>query len=395
MFRFGPMSFVVPSLCCVLASAACNESPVETQDGPPADTSGPTLDDVELTGVATGLTLPVHLTAPDGDPRLFVVEKVGRVRIVSNGQLLGTPFLDVSSLVSNGGEQGLLSMAFHPEYATNGHFYVYYTDDSGDTQVVRYSVSGNANVADPASAKVIFSLQQPYGNHNGGLITFGPDGMLYIGLGDGGDGGDPQGHGQNLGTLLGSLLRIDVDTGDPYAIPADNPFVNDAGALDEIWAYGLRNPWRYSFDPEQGAIYIADVGQSSREEINVQSDLVGGVNYGWNVMEGTGCFNAASCDQSGLHQPILEYATGSDGCAVVGGFMYRGDAINGLDGTYFYSDNCAGWIRSFDLEFGQAARLLQWDLGNIGNVLSFGQDSDGELYVLSANGNVYKFVPDR
>jgi glucose/arabinose dehydrogenase len=286
-------------------------------------------------------------------------------------------------------------MAFHPAYDTNGYFYVYYTDTNGDTRVVRYTVSGNANVADASSAKVIFALDQPYSNHNGGLITFGPDGMLYIGLGDGGDGGDPLGHGQNLGTLLGSLLRIDVDSGDPYAIPSDNPFVSNAAALDEIWAYGLRNPWRYSFDPEQGAIYIADVGQNSREEINVESDAVGGVNYGWNVMEGSTCYQAASCDQTGLHQPILEYSTGSTGCAVVGGFVYRGDDINGLDGTYFYSDNCSGWIRSFDLEFGQAARLSQWEVGNLGNVLSFGQDSDRELYVLSANGNVYKFVPDR
>ena len=395
MSRFRPMSFVALFLCCALASAACNETPAEIQDDPPADTIGPTVDEVELTAVATGLSLPVHLTAPVGDPRLFIVEKVGRVRIVANGLLLGDAFLDLSGLVSNGSEQGLLSMAFHPDYSTNGYFYAYYTDTNGATQVVRYTVSDNANVADPASAKVILTLSQPHSNHNGGLITFGPDGMLYIGLGDGGSGGDPDGHGQNLGTLLGSLLRIDVDSGDPYAIPTDNPFVNDAGALDEIWAYGLRNPWRYSFDPEQGAIYIADVGQNNWEEINVASDMVGGVNYGWNIMEGTSCLNAASCDESGLHQPILEYATGSEGCAVVGGFVYRGDAINGLNGTYFYSDNCSGWIRSFDLEFGETARLLQWDLGNIGNVLSFGQDSDGELYVLSANGNVYKFVPDR
>jgi glucose/arabinose dehydrogenase len=379
-----------------VALVACDESPAGVQDDTPGDTSGPPIDEVELIVVANGLNLPVHLTAPAGDARLFVVEKVGRVRIVASGQLLDDPFLDVSSLVSNGGEQGLLSMAFHPDYSTNGYFYIYYTDSNGDTRVVRYSVSaGNANVADPTSGKVIFALSQPYGNHNGGLITFGHDGMLYIGLGDGGSGGDPDGHGQNLGTALGSLLRIDVDGGDPYGIPADNPFVGDAAALDEIWAYGLRNPWRYSFDAEQGAIYIADVGQNDWEEINVESDMVGGVNYGWNVMEGTSCFNAASCDQSGLHIPVLEYATGSEGCAVVGGFVYRGDAINGLAGTYFYSDNCSGWIRSFDLEFGQAARLLQWELGSVGNVLSFGEDGEGELYILSANGSVYKLVPDR
>ncbi|UCD25436.1 MAG: PQQ-dependent sugar dehydrogenase [Gemmatimonadota bacterium] len=396
MPRFTPVTHALPVLLYIAAIAACNESPAGVQGDPPADTSGPPIDEVELIGVASGLSSPVHLTAPVGDSRLFIVEKVGRVRIVSGGQLLNTPFLDVSSLVSNGGEQGLLSMAFHPDYASNGYFYIYYTDNNGDTRVARYSVSaGNANVADPTSDKVIFALPQPYGNHNGGLIAFGTDGMLYIGLGDGGGGGDPDGHGQNLGTLLGSLLRIDVDSGDPYGIPADNPFVGNAAALDEIWAYGLRNPWRYSFDAEQGAIYIADVGQNDWEEINVESDMVGGVNYGWNVMEGASCFNAASCNQSGLHIPVLEYANGSEGCAVVGGFVYRGDAINGLGGTYFYSDNCAGWIRSFDLEFGQAARLSQWDLGNIGNVLSFGEDGEGELYVLSANGNVYKFVADR
>jgi len=375
-----------------LGGSGCDSSTTDVDDQNGEDNT-PTIDEVELNLVAGGFSTPVHLSAPAGDSRLFVVEKPGRIRLVDGDQVLATPFLDISSLVSNGGEQGLLSLAFHPDYAANGHFYVYYTDNGGATRVVRYTVSGNSNAADASSAKLILQLDQPAANHNGGLITFGPDGMLYIGLGDGGGAADQYGNGQNLNTLLGSLLRIDVDGGDPYAIPPDNPFVSDVNARDEIWAYGLRNPWRYSFDEDQAALYIADVGQNTWEEVNVESAAVGGLNYGWNVMEGNGCFNAVNCNSAGMVLPVLQYGNGVEGCAVVGGFVYRGSAITGLAGTYFYSDNCTGWIRSFKLEFGQAARQREWELGDIGRVLSFGEDGAKELYMLSANGNVYRFVP--
>jgi glucose/arabinose dehydrogenase len=375
-----------------LGGYGCDSSATDVDEQNGEDNT-PAIDGIELSLVAGGFSTPVHLSAPAGESRLFVVEKPGRIRVIDDGQVLTTPFLDISSLVSNGGEQGLLSLAFHPGYATNGYFYVYYTDIGGATRVVRYSVSSSPNVADASSAKLILQLDQPAANHNGGLITFGPDGMLYIGLGDGGGANDQYGNGQNLATLLGSLLRIDVDGGDPYAIPPDNPFVSDVDTRDEIWAYGLRNPWRYSFDEDQAALYIADVGQNTWEEVNVESAAVGGLNYGWNVMEGNGCFSAGDCSSVGMVLPVLQYGTGVEGCAVVGGFVYRGSAITGLAGTYFYSDNCTGWIRSFKLQFGQAARQREWELGDIGRVLSFGEDGAKELYVLSANGNVYRFVP--
>jgi glucose/arabinose dehydrogenase len=345
---------------------------------------------VQLQVVASGLNNPLHLTAPAGDARLFVVEKIGRIRIVQNGQLLSTPFLDIRSKVSTGSEQGLLSLAFHPQYASNGLFYVNYTDGAGDTQVERYTVSGDPNVANPASAKQILFVDQPYSNHNGGHILFGPDGMLYIAMGDGGSGGDPQNHALDRTDLLGDLLRIDV-SGDPYSIPTDNPFRNQAGMRGEIWAYGLRNPWRIAFDRVDGNLYIADVGQNRIEEVNVVRSNAAGVNYGWRTLEGTQCFNPTSnCTRSGLTLPIIEY-THSEGNSVTGGLVYRGSQIPSLRGHYFYAD-LSGWIRSFRLSNGQATDQRNWDLGSIGNILSFGEDATGELYVMSATGNVYKFV---
>ncbi len=387
--RLGSVAALI--LSGFLTGAGCASSATEAEDQN-GDNNTPVAE-VELSLVAAGFNTPVHLTAPVGDPRLFVVEKPGRIKVVDDGQVQGTPFLDISDLVSNGGEQGLLSLAFHPGYETNGYFYVYYTDLGGATRVVRYSVAANPDVADAGSAKLILQLDQPAANHNGGLIAFGPDGMLYVGLGDGGGANDQYGNGQNLATLLGSLLRIDVDAGDPYAIPPDNPFVSNSGARGEIWAYGLRNPWRYSFDEAQATLYVADVGQNTWEEVNVESAAVGGLNYGWNIMEGNACFNAASCSSSGMVLPKIQYGTRVEGCAVVGGFVYRGKAIAGLAGTYFYSDNCAGWIRSFNLEFDHPADQRELGLGAIGNVLSFGEDGVRELYVLSANGDVYRFVP--
>lgn len=370
---------------CLAMVAGCGE-PTGTETGGTGEM------ELEAEVVVSGLTNPLHLTAPPGDDRLFVVEKPGRVRIVEGGQLRPTPFLDLGDQVSSGGEQGLLGLAFHPDYAANGLFYVSYTDLEGDTRVERYAVSADPNVADPQSGVEILALTQPFSNHNGGLVTFGPDGMLYVGLGDGGSGGDPLENAQDSTNLLGALLRLDVDGGEPYATPPDNPFVGRTGA-DEIWAYGLRNPWRFAFDPVAGLLYVADVGQSSWEEVNVQPADAPGLNYGWDVMEGRHCFEPPDgCDQGGLTQPALEYASTQPACSVTGGFVYRGDAIPGIGGHYFYSDFCAGFLRSFRFEDGEVTDEREWDVGALGNVLSFGEDAAGELYVLSGNGTVYRLV---
>ena len=343
--------------------------------------------------VVSGLSNPLFLTAPAGDSRLFIVEQPGRIRIVRNGELLQTPFLDIASRVRSGGEQGLLGLAFHPSYASNGYFYVNYTDTGGDTRVERYSVAaGSPDVAEPSSAKLLLTVDQPFANHNGGQVMFGPDGMLYIGMGDGGSGGDPQGHGQNRNTLLGALLRIDVNSADPYGIPANNPFGGQAGVREEIWAYGLRNPWRFAFDRTAGRLYIADVGQNRLEEINVVPTGTAGVNYGWNIMEGMTCYNATTCNQNGLTLPVHEYDH-SQGCSVTGGFVYRGTAVPEIAGYYLYSDYCSGWLRGFRYVNGSATDHREWSVGELGNVLSFGEDSAGELYILSANGRVYRIVP--
>lgn len=346
-----------------------------------------------LEPVASGLADPLYLTAPPSDPRLFIVEQAGRIRIVAGGGLLSTPFLDIVDRVTSGGERGLLSVAFHPGYAANGLFYVNYTDLNGDTRVERYQVSGDPNVADPTSAKLMLAVAQPYPNHNGGHILFGPDGMLYIGMGDGGSGGDPHGYGQSLTTLLGKLLRIDVDGGD-YAIPPDNPFVGAAGTRGEIWAYGLRNPWRIAFDRAAGLLYVADVGQNLWEEVSVVPASRGGLNYGWNIMEGAHCYTNPGCLSGGLVVPALEYGH-ADGCSITGGVVYRGSRSPALAGHYFYSDYCQGWLKSFTYAGGRVAGRRTWDVAGLGNVLSFGEDAAGDVYVLSANGNVWRIVERR
>ena len=343
-----------------------------------------------VTPVVTGLASPVFLTAPAGDARLLVVEQPGRIRIVENGALVTTPFLDITSQIASGGERGLLGMAFHPQYATNGFFYVNFTDTEGDTRVMRFTVSANRNVANPASGKLILRVDQPYANHNGGMIAFGPDGMLYIGMGDGGSGGDPQNHAQTRTDLLGDMLRLNVNAGDPYTPAAGNPYLSTPNALPEIWAYGLRNPWRFSFDRSGGDLYIGDVGQGSREEINVVPSTRAGVNYGWKLMEGLDCY-VAGCSQTGLTLPVLDYGHTGGACSVTGGYVYRGAAIPGIVGLYFYSDYCAGWLRSFRHVNGQATEQTDWQL-SLGNVLSFGEDSSGELYILTANGQVLRLV---
>jgi glucose/arabinose dehydrogenase len=378
------MTLRIP-LALLVIGAACSGGP---SDGgpPPGETS------IRLQLVVDGLQSPVHLTAPANDTRLFIVEQPGRIRIVQNGALLPTPFLDITSKVSSGGERGLLSVAFHPQYAANGTFFVNYTDTRGDTRIERYRVGADRNRADPASAEPVLTVAQPFSNHNGGLAAFGPDGKLYVGMGDGGGGGDPQETGQDPLRMLGKLLRIDVDAARPYAIPADNPHAGGTNPLPEIWASGLRNPWRFSWDRTAGLLYIADVGQNRLEEVNVVPAGQGGVNYGWDVMEGSDCFEPSSgCSRTGLVLPASEY-THSDGCSITGGFVYRGQDIAALRGHYFYADYCEGWIRSFRYEGGAATDPRSWDVENVGNVSSFGEDARGELYVISHGGGVYKIV---
>jgi glucose/arabinose dehydrogenase len=371
----------------LLLLAACSGS----EPGDPGETPGqPAL---RLVEVASGLQSPVHLTAPAADARLFIVEQPGRIRIVENGQLLATPFLDIAAKVSSGGERGLLSVAFHPQYAQNGFLYVNYTDRAGDTRIERYRVSANRNVADPASASLVLHVRQPYSNHNGGLVVFGPDGMLYIGMGDGGGGGDPEEAGQDPLQLLGKLLRIDVDAAQPYGMPAGNPYAGKSGGRGEIWALGMRNPWRFSFDHTAKLLYVADVGQNRLEEVNVVPAGQAGVNYGWDTMEGSDCFEPSSgCPRTGLTLPVLEYTHG-DGCSITGGFVYRGQAIPGLQGHYLYADYCKGWVRSFRYADGQAADKRSYPLPDVGNISSFGEDSQRELYVISHRGTVHRIAP--
>jgi glucose/arabinose dehydrogenase len=340
----------------------------------------------------------LYLTAPPGDPRLFIVEKGGRVLIVRDGEVRERPFLDVQPLVSRGSEQGLLSMAFHPDYASNGRFFVSYTNLEGDSRVVEYRVSGDPDVADPSPVRAILAVEQPFSNHNGGLITFGPDRMLYVGLGDGGSGGDPEENGQDLGTLLGKILRLDVDGAPPYEVPPDNPFVGQGGARGEIWAYGLRNPWRFSFDRDTRDVFVADVGQGTLEELNaVPVAEAAGVNYGWDVTEGTRCFEPSQgCDRTGFTLPVEEYGHSGGACSVTGGYVYRGSALPRLRGVYFYGDFCAGFVRSFRFSGGAAVMGDDWPqlAPAEGQLSSFGEDAAGELYVLSGAGSVYKVVPE-
>jgi glucose/arabinose dehydrogenase len=330
----------------------------------------------DLTVVGEGFSQPLFLTAPAGDPRLFVVEQTGAIRIIADGAVVPEPFLDVSEIISCCGERGLLGLAFHPDYASNGRFFINYTDGGGDTQVVGYTVSGDPSVADPNSASPMFSVEQPYRNHNGGWIGFGPDGLLYVGMGDGGSGGDPQGNGQNPDALLGKILRLDVD----------------AGGAPEIFASGVRNPWRNAFDGND--FYIADVGQGVWEEINVVPIDYVGANLGWNVMEGPDCFGGGSCEQEGFVPPVHSYRHGP-GCSVTGGYVYRASAIPAIEGHYFFADYCDGILQSlrYTADAGVTDVTSYADtFGKVGSVTSFGLDGQGELYLIVKEGRVLKFV---
>ncbi len=360
---------------------------------------------VRTVRVASGLDNPLFVTSPPGDAaRLFILEQnTGRIRILKNGSLLSTPFLDIGSLNSQGGERGLLGMAFHPDYASNGRFFINYTNNAGDTVIAEYQVSANPDVADASSARTVMTIGQPFSNHNGGMLAFGPDGYLYIGTGDGGDANDPFGNGQNPQTLLGKMLRIDVDGGIPYGIPSTNPFVGDPTTLDEIWALGLRNPWRYAFDRETGDLWIADVGQGTWEEVDFEpAGSPGGINWGWDQREGAHWFQGGS--GTGYTDPIYEYQHTFNPfrCSITGGYVYRGSAIPGLQGTYWFAEWCSDEVWSFRLVNGQVTeftdRTAQVAPGgglNLTSISSMGEDANGELYFCDhTGGEVFMLVPD-
>jgi glucose/arabinose dehydrogenase len=351
---------------------------------------------ISLVPAAGGFTRPVGIAhAGDGSGRLFIVEQGGLVRIIRNGTVLPTPFLDLSSrLRAATGEQGLLGLAFPPGYGP-GRPYLYTnhtgTAGIGDTVISRFTASTDPDQADPATEQTVLTVVQPFANHNGGQLAFGPDGYLYIGMGDGGSAGDPQGNAQNPLSLLGKMLRIDVNVPSGYLVPADNPFVGNAVFRPEIWALGLRNPWRFSFDRVRGDLYIADVGQSSFEEVNFQSGAaMGGANYGWDIMEAMHCFGAAVCDRTGLTLPVMEYGH-AEGCSVTGGYVYRGARYPALEGLYLYGDYCSGRIWGLTVPGGEAANRLLLDTGLF--ISTFGEDEEGNLYVADhAGGTIYRIV---
>jgi glucose/arabinose dehydrogenase len=352
---------------------------------------------VSLRQVVGTYTQPVLVTsARDASRRVFVVEQGGKVRIIKSGTVLATPFMDLSSIVSKGGERGLLGLAFHPSFKTNGKVYVNYTNLSGNTVIAEYRVTTNANRVTASTARRLLTIAQPFANHNGGGIAFGPDGYLYIGMGDGGDAGDPGNRAQSLSYLLGKMLRINVNgrtTTRGYLIPASNPYVGKTG-LDEIWSRGLRNPWRWSFDRLNGDLWIGDVGQDQYEEIDRSTAASGrgrGVNYGWRVMEGRHCYNASTCSTAGKTMPIVEY-NHSFGCSVTGGYVYRGVAFPVLTGGYFFGDYCSGTIWAISSTAASpATRVVVLESGL--NISSFGQDDSGELYVVDhSGGHIYRII---
>ena len=346
-----------------------------------------------LSGVVSGLDQPLYLTnAHDGSGRLFVVQRTGLVRVVSGGVLQATAFLDLTAKISCcTGERGLLSLAFHPSFASNLRLFASYTDSTGDVVVAEYTANAARSSASVATERVILRIShRTYANHNGGWIGFGPDGYLYISTGDGGGSGDPLANGQNKNSLLGKMLRINVNGAQPYTIPPSNPFASGGGAK-EVWAYGLRNPWRDSFDRERGDLYIGDVGQSAYEEIDRAGPGIGGQNYGWNVMEGFSCYNATSCATTGKTLPIAAYAHGSGGsigCAVTGGYIYRGAAQPALQGQYILGDYCTGRIWTLYQDENVADLVAQGQFTV--NISSFGEGENGEVYLTDLGGTLYR-----
>ncbi len=381
-----PTPTVDSGLPTIPPPTAIPDTPALTQtsptDTPPVPTTFPDPNAYSWQLLVSGLERPVDLQA-DGSGRLFIIEKVGRIRILQNGQLVQTPFLDITDRVgSSSNEQGLLGLAFHPNYAQNGRFFVNYTNESGNTVIARYQVSNDPNIADPTSEVKLLGVNQPFPNHNGGVLAFGPDGYLYAGLGDGGLAGDPFGNAQKTDVLLGKILRLDVDSAEPYVVPADNPFGN------EIWAYGLRNPWRISFDMATSDLFIGDVGQGDWEEIDyLPAGSSGGTNFGWDFREGRHDYEGTA--PAGLTEPVAEYSHQEGGCSVTGGYVYRG-SMPEWNGIYLYGDYCTGYVWGLiKSENGWQSQLL-FETG--ARITSFGQDEMGELYLVSDAGDVYKLA---
>jgi len=353
--------------------------------------------------VASGLGAPLYaVNAPADGSRLFVLDQTGRIWLIKNGVKLSTPFLDINAQTNGSGERGLLGLAFHPDYQNNGWFFVNYTNNAGDTRVDRFTVSANPDLADSGSQTNVLAISQPFSNHNGGCVQFGPDGYLYIATGDGGSAGDPGNRAQNGQVLLGKMLRLDVDNGLPYSIPPSNPFVGNPAVKDEIWALGLRNPWRFSFDRATGDMYIADVGQNLWEYVHVEpgGDL-GGRNYGWRIIEGSHCFNPSSgCNMNGLELPVYEYAHSffpNFRCSIIGSEVYRGRSMATMSGRYFFSDNCSQELWSFrydPLSGGQTGFTDHTaESGVAGSPKSLGHDLDGELYTCLGS-QLYRIIPE-
>ena len=386
----------------VFGALACGLAYVSIKPGASAAAraqSGAELPTLALGAPVRGFASPVGIAhADDGSGRLFVVEQGGRIRVVRNGVLLSSPFLDIASRISGGGERGLLGLAFPHDYGRKGYFYVNYTNTAGNTVVSRFRRSAaDPDAADPASEQVVLTVVQPFANHNGGQLAFSQrDRMLYVGLGDGGSGGDPGNRAQNPNELLGKMLRLDTETGRPYTytVPASNPFVSQAGVRPEIWALGLRNPWRYSFDRLTADLYIADVGQGAFEEVNFQpADSRGGENYGWRIMEGFHCFNPNPCSQAGLTLPVVEYGHSAGDCSVTGGYVYRGNTFPRMRGLYLYGDYCSGriWGLRRNSQGGTWENTLLLDTAI--RISAFGEDEDGNLYAAShGTGEIYPLV---
>jgi glucose/arabinose dehydrogenase len=392
---------LVCGLACAWLLLACGRDGHASD--PPAQAAAGTAAvpawSLALAPVVEGLREPVYLDAPPGDPRLFLVERFGRILVLEGGRLLPTPFLDWSRRVETGfGEQGLLSVAFHPDYATSGRFFIYFTErGSGDVVISELRTSADRNRADPESAKELLRQPQFARNHNGGQLRIGPDGKLYAGLGDGGAAGDPREAGQDLGTWLGAVLRLEVEGSS--RVPADNPFVGRAGALPEIWAWGLRNPWRFSFDRDTGDLYIADVGQNRWEEVHfAAAGAQAGLNYGWNVVEGLECFRGSDCPRTDFVDPMVVYPHKGGHCSVTGGSVYRGSALPELRGWYLYGDFCSGMLRALKVQGGALVQDLEISelVGGrkqLTRLASFGEDAAGELYLVLLDGRVLKLVP--
>ena len=383
------------------AASATAPAPTPTTAVPAAtDTSAPGTvapgGGYTFTAVAAGFSAPLLVTnAADGTGRLFVAEQGGLIKIVKDGAVLPQPFLDLSSLVTHGGsEQGFLGLAFDPHYTQSGQFYVDYTDTNGDTRLARYHVSASdPNQADPNSAQILLRVDQPFPNHNGGNLVFGPDGYLYVSLGDGGSQGDPNGNGQNLDVLLGKILRLDVSGGgDQYSIPPLNPFAGQNGARGEVWAYGLRNPWRATFDRATGDFWIGDVGQATYEEIDRQpAGDKGGEDYGWNYMEGNHAYKGQAPAGARLIAPVAEYSHAEGGCSVTGGYVYRGASLPEMDGVYVFGDYCSGLTWTLTRSGDQWQRALFLKTGF--TISSFGEDEAGELYVCDyGDGIIYRLA---